>query len=1223
MRVIFDLQALQNGSRSRGIGRYVLHLFEALARDPKVEVFGLLNAGLSDHFDEARQTVIDTVGEHRLLVFSGLSPTREIDEENLSGRLASEAAYVQFLDSLQFDALLVGTLFEGFMDETVVSLEGAGYRKFVVLYDLIPLLDQKQYLDWDKLHRWYHAKLEQLTKADALLAISESARKEAIEHLGRKPSEVVTIGTATDPDIFHDKIKRNPAILQRLGVDRPFVMHTSAFEERKNFAGLIRAFANMPAELRRGHQLVLAGKANDEAKANLRDVAHSVGLTSDDMIFTGYVEDEELAQLYRYCDLFVFPSFHEGFGLPALEAMSCGCPTIGSNRSSIPEVIGRTDLLFDPTDSDEMAGLMAKLLSSKKDKQSAASHAVVQSRKFSWKRVAAHATEAFARNEAPAHIPSLSLEQAVRQVRKRVPEPLIGPTQDQDLARSLARNEQQAFAQIGRLAAQQKQSWRIEGPFDSSYSLALLNRETARALEELGYRVSLHSTEGPGDFDPDPAFLATNRDLAEFHRRSTKEKAKPDLTSRLLYPPRVDDMEGRVKALHHYAWEESGFPQDWALSFNANLTMMTCLSRHVEKIMIDNGVTVPMLTSGCGVDHWDRIEADRRYRADGKKFRFLHVSSCFPRKGADLLLAAYGAAFTSDDPVSLVIKTFDNPHNEVAEQLKILRRDNAKFPHVNLIVADLSDPELKALYEQCDVMVGPSCAEGYGLPFAEAMLSGLPVITTNWGGQLDFCNEGNSWLVDFDFERARTHFGLWSSVWARAKPGELANAMRRASRTPAEERREMADRGRRQLLATHKWSDVALRLSAASALLPAIQITKPKVGWMTTWGSKCGIATYSAHLLDKLYLETFVYAPKNEDHLADGPSVVRSWTLGKETSGYDEVHAHCREHGVGVLVVQFNYNFYDHRGLARLVAKCRGDGIRLVVFLHSTVDPPEPKENLFHLRHMKNALAACDRILVHSVADLNRLKALGLIDNVTLFPHGILEFDSPRVDRTEKTDTIASYGFALPNKGLEELVEAVAILHGEGRKVRLRLINAEYPVDVSRNIIEDLREQIDRLGLSKYVEHHHEFLSDEESLGLLQGCDLAVFPYQHTGESASGAARYGMSADIPVAVTPVSIFDDLGQAVFRFGGTSPAQLAAGIGQFLDGLRRPSLEVVAVSEAARSWRAQHSYTSVAGRLSNIFVALANLPGSAVYEKAGKADGRAVAPKVAARASLRVD
>ena len=95
-----------------------------------------------------------------------------------------------------------------------------------------------------------------------------------------------------------------------------------------------------------------------------------------------------------------------------------------------------------------------------------------------------------------------------------------------------------------------------------------------------------------------------------------------------------------------------------------------------------------------------------------------------------------------------------------------------------IIEDDLGDSQLRALYAQCHAMIAPSKAEGFGLPMAEAMLSGLAVVTTGWGGQTDFCNDETAWLVDYKFEPARTHFGLFDSVWAMPDIDHLAKTMR-------------------------------------------------------------------------------------------------------------------------------------------------------------------------------------------------------------------------------------------------------------------------------------------------------------------------------------------------------------------------------------------------------------------------------------------------------------
>ncbi len=163
--------------------------------------------------------------------------------------------------------------------------------------------------------------------------------------------------------------------------------------------------------------------------------------------------------------------------------------------------------------------------------------------------------------------------------------------------------------------------------------------------------------------------------------------------------------------------------------------------------------------------------------------------------------------------------------------------------------------------------------------------------------------------------------------------------------------------------------------------------------------------------------------------------------------------------------------------------------------MHSTVDPleKEPSWN-FRLAEMKEALALCDRLLVHSIADMNRLKDLGLTANVALFPHGVINYSAASVTRQQQSlPLIASYGFCLPHKGLMELVESVHRLKQAGKPVRLRLVNAEYPVGESRDLVAELKAAAQRLGVTDLIEMHNDFLPDAESLRLLSEADLLIF----------------------------------------------------------------------------------------------------------------------------------
>jgi len=258
------------------------------------------------------------------------------------------------------------------------------------------------------------------------------------------------------------------------------------------------------------------------------------------------------------------------------------------------------------------------------------------------------------------------------------------------------------------------------------------------------------------------------------------------------------------------------------------------------------------------------------------------------------------------------------------------------------------------------------------------------------------------------------------------------------------------------------------------------------------------------------------------------------------------------------------------------------------VILHATIDPPAPHKRLSMLT---DGLRACDRVLVHGIADLNRLKDLGIVDNVALFPHGVLDIAEPPPPAAAHAPfTVASYGFFLPHKGLPELVEAVALLAGQGHDVHLKMVNAEFPNPVSRAQIDLVTARIAALGVGDRVTLITDFLSDDDSLAALADAHLVVFPYQETGESASGAVRYGLASGKPVAVTPIPIFDDVRRATFTLPATTAEGIATGIAAFMAQSRAPDEAFRKTMDNATRWRDAHRYSRVGDRLERILLQL---------------------------------
>ena len=402
MRLVIDMQGAQTASRFRGIGRYVMALVQEMARQRgEHEMLLALNAAYADTIEPIRATFADLLPFEAIRVFEVAGPVGGHDAANDARRKTAELMVEAFLASLDPDVIFIPSLFEEFWGEAVTSVHALYHAipTAVTLHDLIPLAHRDVYLQDPAMERWYFNKLDHLRRADLLLSVSDASGLEAVQHLNVPDSTVATVANACDAQ-FHP-IAMSDAQRTHLkttyGIDRPFVMNTGGTDQRKNLDGLFRAFASLPAEMRNVHALTLVGREVADQKSHFLNLAKQAGLSEDELVFTGYVSDQDLALLYNACTLLVFPSWHEGFGLPVLEAMACGKAVIAANSSSLPEVVGRQDALFAPRDDTAMAAKMAEVLGNPEFRLELERHGLAQAKKFSWETSAQCAWQALER----------------------------------------------------------------------------------------------------------------------------------------------------------------------------------------------------------------------------------------------------------------------------------------------------------------------------------------------------------------------------------------------------------------------------------------------------------------------------------------------------------------------------------------------------------------------------------------------------------------------------------------------------------------------------------------------------------------------------------------------------------------------------------------------------------------------------------------------------------
>jgi glycosyltransferase involved in cell wall biosynthesis len=623
----------------------------------------------------------------------------------------------------------------------------------------------------------YRERIAYLRKADICLAISESSKQAAIDHLGMQPNRVVNVGAGVDSRFCPLSIgtSTKEAFLNRFGLCKPFVMCSGTADERKNHLRLIKAFSLLPSQLRQGFQLAVVGKLPYTRQKTFEAQIIACGLTLEDVVILGGVTDLELHYLYNLCHLFIVPSWHEGFAFPALDALACGAPVVGSNTASLPEVIGRPDALFDPFNERAIMTKMSDVLTNEAFRELLKRHSLDQAARFSWSRSAEISLAKFETWYAERKSRPGDTETA--RIVSSPPEALfnrIAELSSLDVsvrdwaktARAIAQNHprstaRQLFVDVSEFAQQDAASG-IQRVVRAVLSDLLANPPD-------GFRV-IPVVAAAGAFGYRDAINFTQRFLRLPYTSSKEQFIEPcngdvfllglDLVHAAIdqaeYLQSLRDLGVKI---YFAIYDLIPITMPWAYPSESNISSMhlkwldliqqhdgaICISRSVADEFIQwieafgmkrlrrfsvgffhlgANISGSVPTQGLGAETLAVLEAL------AKRVTFLSVGTIEPRKGQIQIIQAFDLLWAEGIDVNLVLvgkKGWGGSEwklHGMTETLDSHRKHEDRF----FWLEDTSDEYLEKIYEHSDCLLAASVTEGFGLPLVEAAYHGLSII---------------------------------------------------------------------------------------------------------------------------------------------------------------------------------------------------------------------------------------------------------------------------------------------------------------------------------------------------------------------------------------------------------------------------------------------------------------------------------------------------------------
>ena len=265
-------------------------------------------------------------------------------------------------------------------------------ERYIILYDAIPMLFADYYSSARvKAHYWFDVLTEYIKTKPACkyFAISQSCKNDFVRLLDMNPDDITVIPLAANDKNFYHESNNDKIMAARkkynIPLDKKYVFSLCTLEPRKNLIRAVKTFIEFIKKNKIDDMVFVLGGAHwDEFIGKLKTEIDDLGKYKDKIIRAGYIDDADLAALYSGATFFVYTSQYEGFGLPPLEAMQCGCPVITSNTSSLPEVVGDVGIMIDWDNDEQHIAAYEKYYFDDKYRNDMAKSGLKHAKDFSW-----------------------------------------------------------------------------------------------------------------------------------------------------------------------------------------------------------------------------------------------------------------------------------------------------------------------------------------------------------------------------------------------------------------------------------------------------------------------------------------------------------------------------------------------------------------------------------------------------------------------------------------------------------------------------------------------------------------------------------------------------------------------------------------------------------------------------------------------------------------------